>query len=69
MVMVSGRRSCLGLAENASFVFLVLFRRIVLARSWSVRGASHQPAFMDSCLTNNHTCLPCLVDKVENFLV
>ena len=24
------------------------------------RGASHQPAFMGSCLTINHTCLSCL---------
>ena len=26
----------------------------------SSRGASHQPAFMSSCLTISHTCLPCL---------
>ena len=26
----------------------------------AVRGASHQPAFMNSCLTISHTCLPCL---------
>ena len=30
------------------------------AKSWSTRGASHQPAFMSSCLTISHTCLPCL---------
>ena len=24
-----------------------------------MRGASHQPAFMGSCLTISHTCLPC----------
>ena len=33
---------------------------IASAKSQSVRGASHQPAFMDSCLTISHTCLPCL---------
>ena len=30
------------------------------AKSRSVRGASHQPAFMSSCLAIIHTCLPCL---------
>ena len=29
-----------------------------LPKSWKVRGASHQPVFMISCLTINHTCLP-----------
>ena len=33
---------------------------IASAKSRSVRGASHQPAFMDSCLTTSHMCLPCL---------
>ena len=33
---------------------------IASAKSRSVRGASHQPAFMSSCLTIGHTCLPCL---------
>ena len=54
VVKVWGRRSCLGPAENASFVFLALFRHIVLGRSRSIRGASHQPAFIGSCLTINH---------------
>ena len=30
--------------------------RIALAKSWSVRGASHQPVFMGSCLTIGHMC-------------
>ena len=29
-------------------------------KSWSARGGSHQPAFMSSCLTISHTCMPCL---------
>ena len=33
---------------------------IASAESWSARGASHQPAFMGSCLAFSHTCLPCL---------
>ena len=55
-----GRRSCLGPAENAYFVFLVLFRRIFSVRSRSVRGTSHQPTFMASCLAINYTYLTCL---------
>ena len=30
-----------------------------MAKSWSARGASHQPAFMGNYLTISHTCLPC----------
>ena len=48
---------------RASFVFMALFRHVVSARSRSVRGAFHQPAFMGSCLTINHTCLPCLPSR------
>ena len=33
---------------------------IASAKSCSVRGASHQPAFMGRCLTISHICLPCL---------
>ena len=33
--------------------------RLLTAKSQSVREASHQPAFMDNCLTISHTCLPC----------
>ena len=33
---------------------------IALANSRSVRGASHQPAIMGSCLTISYMCLPCL---------
>ena len=39
---------------------LQTFRLIAPAKSWSVRGVFHQPAFMGSCLTINHTCLYCL---------
>ena len=35
--------------------------QVALAKSRSVRGASHQPAFMSSCLTISHMCLPCLL--------
>ena len=59
VMVVRSRRSCLGPAENASFVFLALFRHIISARSRSVRGACHKPAFTGSYLTINHTCLPC----------
>ena len=34
--------------------------RIASANSWSVRGVSHQPAFMGSCLTIGHMYWPCL---------
>ena len=33
---------------------------IASAKSWSARRSSHQPAFMDSCLTISHACFPCL---------
>ena len=33
---------------------------VALAKSRSMRGASHQPVFMSSCLTISHTCLPSL---------
>ena len=36
---------------------------IASAKSWSGRGASHQPAFMDSCLTISHTRLVCLPSR------
>ena len=36
---------------------------IVLAKSWSARGGSHQPAFMSGCLTVSHTCLPSLLSE------
>ena len=46
VVLVRDIRSCLGPAEIASFVFLALFRHTILARSQSIRGASHQPNFI-----------------------
>ena len=39
---------------------MVNFMLIALAKSKNTRGASHQPAFMRSCLTISHTMLPCL---------
>ena len=33
---------------------------IALAKSRSTRRASHHPAFMSSCLTIIHACLPCV---------
>ena len=38
----------------------VFIKLIASAKSRSVRGASHQLAFMSSCLTISHMCLPCL---------
>ena len=38
--------------------FINTMMLIASAKSWSVRGASHQPAFMGSCLTISHICLP-----------
>ena len=40
---------------------------IALTKSRNVRGASHQPAFMDNCLTINRThlaCLPTILVKI-----
>ena len=48
---------------------MVNIMQIALAKSWSARGASYQPAFMGSCLTISHTCLPCLPQLVLVFLV
>ena len=31
---------------------------VASTESRSARGASHQPAFKDDCLTISHTCLP-----------
>ena len=33
---------------------------VASAKSCSIRGVSHQPVYMGSCLTISHTCLPCL---------
>ena len=36
-----------------------------MAKSWSGKGASQQPAFMGNCLTISNICLPCpLVDEL-----
>ena len=61
--MVAWSRSCLRLPETGSFVFLALFKHIASTRSGSMRGTFHQPAFMGSCLTISHTCLPCLLGR------
>ena len=34
--------------------------QIALAKCRSARGASHQTAFMGSCPTISHMCMPCL---------
>ena len=34
--------------------------QIALAKSQSMRRASHLPAYLGSCLTISHMCLPCL---------
>ena len=36
---------------------------IALAKPQIARVAAHQPAFMGSCLTIRHTCLPCLPSR------
>ena len=36
---------------------------IASTKVWNERGASHQPAFINRCLTISHTCLPCLPSK------
>ena len=41
----------------------VTFRIHTLAKSQSVRGTSHHPAFMDSCLSISQTRLACLLHK------
>ena len=45
------------------YQLLLIFSNALLiasAKSRSVRGASHHPAFMSGCLTISHMCLPCL---------
>ena len=39
--------------------------QIASTKSRSIRKASHQPAFMGSCLTVAHMCLPCLPSIVD----
>ena len=45
-------------SDVASWRFLVML--IALAKSRSMKGASHQPAFMSGCLSISHMCLVCL---------
>ena len=49
-----------GLGRNSIYVLCIL---LWLNQGWSARGASHQPASIDSCLTISHTCLPCLPSR------
>ena len=62
MVVAWSRKSSLEPAISF-FRFLSLFRHIVSTRFRSVRGASHQPAFMGSWLTINQKSLACLPNK------
>ena len=78
-VVVSGwvaagwsRKSYLEMTEMSSITCLVYFKdggrvkgsaKLVLVKSRSVRGASHQPVFMDNGLTVGTTCLPCLPNR------
>ena len=38
--------------------------KLALANSRSTRGISHQPVFMDSCLTIGLMCFPCLPNRL-----
>ena len=67
-----GRKYYLGLAEISSVVCTRLNSRmrdagcfvyIFLAKSRSAIGASHHPAFIDSCLTSSHMGFPCLASS------
>ena len=49
-------------AENVS-MFQALFKEIASTRSWSIRGAFSQSAFMGSCLTVSRTSLTCLPSR------
>ena len=49
-------------AENL-FVFQLIFKKVALGKSWRVRKAFSQPAFMGSYLTISHTCLPRLPSR------
>ena len=40
--------------EQNGLAPMVNIMRVALAKSWSVRGASPQPASMGSCLTISH---------------
>ena len=42
---------------------MVNIMQIAPAKSRSKKEACHQPAFMDSCLTISHTCLPCVTSR------
>ena len=44
---------------------MVNIMRIASATSRCMRGASHQPAFMSSCLTFSEMCLSCLPSSIR----
>ena len=52
-------RGCLKIAVQSGNP-LSQIMRVALSKSRSERGVSHQPAFMGSCLTISHRCLPLL---------
>ena len=43
---------------NIGGCLLSLIMGMASAKFWSAKGVSHQPAFMGSCLTISHMCLP-----------
>ena len=49
--------------EQNGLTPMVSIVQIVLAKCRSARAASHQPAFMGSCLTISHMCMPGLPSK------
>ena len=55
---INNLRGYFNFSNNLGTLTMLLL--IASAKSRSLRGASHQPAFMSSCLTISHTCLPCL---------
>ena len=78
LVVAWGKKSYLGLAEISSIACLVYFKderglrgsaKLALAKSWSTRGASHQPIFMVSCLIIHSMCFPCLPNRLVNLYV
>ena len=54
-------KSVVGIRLFLMLLLLMMMLCWLLQLNPGVRGEqSHQPAFMSSCLTINHTCLPCL---------
>ena len=55
------------LSQSGNRISLIM--GITSTKSRSARGVSQQPAFMDSCLTISHTCLPFYVFASFTFLM